>query len=70
MHDQIWKSNHIKRISYNILGMLTPSSVAGMQLIMWGEIMIAQLWIGQVNVVVSLVSIRISISWSNTEDFQ
>ena len=64
------RATTLKRISYDILGMLTPSSVAGMQLIMWGEIMIAQLWVGQVNVVVSLVSIRIAISWSNTEDFQ
>ena len=31
----------LKRTSYDILGMLTLSSVAGMQLIMWGENMIA-----------------------------
>ena len=31
----------LKRISYDILGMLTPSSVAGVWIIMWGENMIA-----------------------------
>ena len=31
----------LKRTSYDILGMLTLSSVAGMQLIMWGENMTA-----------------------------
>ena len=35
------ETNALKRISYDILGMLTPSSVAGMQLIRWGENMIA-----------------------------
>ena len=35
------ETNALKRISYGILGMLTPSSVAGMQLIRWGENMIA-----------------------------
>ena len=37
----IGTKNTLKRISYDILGMLTPSSVAGVQLIMWGENMIA-----------------------------
>ena len=50
--DIVWisvPSMILKRISYNVLGMLTPSSVAGMQLIMWGENMIALVvgWVGE-----------------------
>ena len=39
----------LKRIQYGILRMLTPSSVAGMQLIMWGENMMALVvgWVGE-----------------------
>ena len=38
-----------KKISYDILGMLTSSSVSGMQLIMWGKNMIALVvgWVGE-----------------------
>ena len=40
---------YFNRISYDVLGMLTPSSVAGMQLIMWGKNMIALIvgWVGE-----------------------